>query len=63
VFAIYLLFANIDVLAGTISFVDWIKWIALAAVIGALAYALVLKARNREKYDLIGRMIDEGVTP
>jgi amino acid transporter len=63
VFAIYLLFANIEVLAGTISFVDWIKWIALAAVVGALAYAITLKTRNRQKYDMIGRMIDEGVSP
>jgi len=60
VFALYLLFANIDVLAGTIGFVDLIGPIAIVAVIGALAYALVLKRRNRPKFDMIGRMIDEG---
>jgi amino acid transporter len=59
-FTIYLLFANIDVLAGTIGFVQWIKWLALAAVIGSLAYAFYLKSTNRKKYELIGRMIDEG---
>jgi amino acid transporter len=63
VFAIYLLFKNIDVLAGTIGYVDAIAPIAVIAVIGAIAYAFALKRTNRAKYDMIGRMIDEGVTP
>jgi amino acid transporter len=63
VFAIYLLFKNISVLAGTISYVDAIAPIAVVAVIGSLAYALALKRTNRAKYDTIGRMIDEGVAP
>ena len=63
VFAIYLLFKNIDVLAGTISYVDAIAPIAVVGVVGAILYAVVLKRRNREKYDMIGRMIDEGVSP
>jgi amino acid transporter len=62
VFAIYLLFANIDTLAGTIGYVDLIAPIAVLVVIAALVYAIVLKRRNRAKFDLIGRMIDEGVT-
>ena len=32
-------------------------------VVGAIAYAMVLKRRNRAKFDMIGRMIDEGVAP
>jgi amino acid transporter len=63
VFAIYLLFKNIDVLAGTISYVDAIAPIAVVGVIGAIVYAVTLKRRNRTKYDMIGRMIDEGVSP
>ncbi len=63
VFAIYLLFKNIDVLAGTISYVDAIAPIAVVGVVGAILYAVVLKRRNREKFNLIGRMIDEGVSP
>jgi amino acid transporter len=63
VFAIYLLFKNISTLAGTISYVDAIAPIAIIAVVGALGYALALKRTNRQKYDTIGRMIDEGVTP
>jgi amino acid transporter len=63
VFALYLLFKNIDVLAGTIGYVDAIAPIAVVGVIAAIAYAVTLKRRNREKYDLIGRMIDEGVSP
>jgi glycerol-3-phosphate acyltransferase PlsY len=63
VFAIYLLFANIDTLAGTIGYVDLIAPIAVIGVVGSLVYAMVLKRRNRAKFDVIGRMIDEGVTP
>jgi amino acid transporter len=62
VFAIYLLFKNISTLAGTISYVDLIWPIAVVAVVFSLAYALWLKNTNRTKYELIGRMIDEGVT-
>jgi amino acid transporter len=62
-FAIYLLFKNIDVLAGTIGYVDLIAPLAVIVVIGALAYAFALKRSNRAKFDMIGRMIDEGITP
>ena len=61
VFAIYLLFKNIDVLAGTIGYVDLIAPIAVIGVVGSLVYAVVLKRRDRAKFDGIGRMIDEGV--
>jgi amino acid transporter len=60
VFAIYLLFANIDVLAGTIGYVDLIGPIALIGVAIGLGYAFWLKKTNRAKFDTIGRMIDEG---
>lgn len=59
VFAIYLLFANIDTLAGTISYVDWIAPIAVAVVVLAILYAVVLRSTNREKFETIGRMIDD----
>ena len=61
VFALYLLFANIDVLAGTIGYVDLIGPIAIIGVVAALLYAFALKRTNRKKFDTIGRMIDEGV--
>ena len=59
VFAIYLLFMNIDVLAGTISYVDWIAPIAVVITALTIVYALVLRSTNREKFDTIGRMIDD----
>jgi hypothetical protein len=31
-------------------------------IVGALVYALTLRRRNRKKFDMIGRMIDEGET-
>jgi amino acid transporter len=60
VFAIYLLFKNIDVLAGTISYVDLIGPIAIIGVLIGLGYAFALKRTNRQKFEVIGRMIDEG---
>ena len=48
-------------LAGTIGYVDLIGPIAIVGVVVALAYAFALKRRNRKKFDMIGRMIDEGV--
>jgi amino acid transporter len=60
VFAIYLLFANIDTLAGTIGYVDLIGPIAIVGVVIGLGYAFALKRANRKKFDMIGRMIDEG---
>ena len=60
VFAIYLLFANIDTLAGTIGYVDLIAPIAVLGVLIGLGYAFWLKRSNRQKFDVIGRMIDEG---
>jgi amino acid transporter len=62
VFAIYLLFANIDTLAGTIGYVDLIGPIAILGVLIGLGYAYYLKRTNRQKFDMVGRMIDEGVT-
>ena len=59
IFAIVLLFKNIDVLAGTISYVQAIAPIAVILVIAALAYALILRSKNREKFDTIGRVIDD----
>jgi amino acid transporter len=61
--AIVLLFQNIHVLAGTINYADQIKWIAIAGVVVAGAYAYYIKYTDREKYDLIGRVIDEGIVP
>jgi amino acid transporter len=60
VFAIYLLFKNIDVLAGTIGYADLIKWIAIVGVLIGLGYAFFLKATNRKKFEMVGRMIDAG---
>jgi amino acid transporter len=60
VFALYLLFANIETLAGTIGYVDLIAPIAILGLIIGLGYAFWLKRNNRAKYEVIGRMIDDG---
>ena len=59
-FAIYLLFKNINVLAGTIGYVDLIGPIAIIGVVLGLGYAFFIKATDRKKFDMVGRMIDEG---
>ena len=59
IFAIILLFLNIDTLAGTISYAQAIAPIAVVLVIVALVYAFVLRSTNRAKFDTIGRVIDE----
>jgi len=56
-------FKNIHILAGTITYADQIWWIAVLGVVASAAYAFYIKANNREKYDLIGRVIDEGIVP
>jgi amino acid transporter len=61
--AIVLLFRNIPTLAGTINYADQIKWIAIAGGVVAIGYAFYIKYTDREKYDLIGRVIDEGIVP
>jgi len=58
-FAIFLLFKNIDTLAGTISYASAIGPIAVILIIVALAYALILRSKNRAKFDTIGRVIDD----
>jgi amino acid transporter len=63
VLAIVLLFRNIPTLAGTINYADQIKWIAIAGGVVAIGYAFYIKYTDREKYDLIGRVIDEGIVP
>jgi amino acid transporter len=63
VYAIVLLFKNIHVLAGTITYADQIWWIAILGVVAAGAYAFYIKVNDRQKYDLIGRVIDEGIVP
>jgi amino acid transporter len=63
VYAIYLLFDNIHVIAGTISYADQIWWIAVVGVVVSAAYAFYIKTTDRQKYDLIGRVIDEGIVP
>jgi amino acid transporter len=63
IYAIYLLFKNIHAIAGTIGYADQIWWIAILGVVIAAGYAIYLKTTQRTKYDLIGRVIDEGIVP
>jgi len=59
--AIFLLWANLPTLGGSIVFVNAIPYLGVAWVlIGALG-ALRLRSRDRVRYDAIGRMVHEGL--
>lgn len=59
VFAIYLLFKNITAISFDITYTGWIMWIAIVVTAATIVYAFVLKSTNREKFDKVGRVIDD----
>ncbi len=58
-FAIYLLFKNITAISFDIAYTQWIGPIAVIITIASIIYALVIKSRDREKFDKIGRTIHD----
>jgi amino acid transporter len=61
-FVVYLLFDNIKFLgAGTYGYANWLGPIDGFVVIAGIIFAFYLKARNREKYEAAGRLINEGL--
>jgi amino acid transporter len=59
VFAIFLLFKNITAISFDITYTGWIMWIAIVVTAATIVYAFVLKSTNREKFDKVGRVIDD----
>jgi hypothetical protein len=60
-FVVYLLFDNIDTIAGKYPLVKWLGPIDLAVVLIGVGTAFYFKARKPEKYDQAGRLINEGL--
>ena len=60
-YVVYLCVANMDFLGGGLRFADYIIWIDLAVLVVGVLGAFYIKASDPEKYDKIGRLIDEGV--
>jgi amino acid transporter len=61
VFVVYLLFKNILFLGSGYHYAIWLGPIDLLVVLVGIAFAFYLKARNREKYESAGRLINEGL--
>ena len=61
VIVLYLLLKNIEFLGAGYGLANWLVWIDLAVFLLGIAAALILKRRNPERYDTIGRLVYEGV--
>jgi amino acid transporter len=61
VFVVYLLFKNILFLGSGYHYAVWLGPIDLLVVLLGVGGAFYLKARNREKYESAGRLINEGL--
>ncbi len=60
-FAIYLLWANLTTLGGEVVWVTVIPWVAVAWIILGAVLAVWIRARDRDRYQAIGRMVHEGI--
>ena len=58
---IFLCIANIDVVGGGLAIANWLAPIALLVIVLGLVGATWLKMQQPERYDLVGRMILEGM--
>lgn len=61
VVVLYLLWANLPKIGGSIIWVNIIPWLCLAWLAIGVGLALVLRKRNPEKYDVLGRMVNSGI--
>ena len=58
---LWLLWSNLDKIGGSIIWVDIIPWLCLAWLVIGVGLALVLRKRNPEKYEVLGRMVNSGI--
>ena len=58
---LWLLWSNLDKIGGSIIWVDIIPWVCLAWLAIGVGLALVLRKRNPEKYEVLGRMVNSGI--
>jgi amino acid transporter len=61
VVVLWLLWANLPKIGGSIIWVNIIPWLCLAWLVIGVGLALVLRRRNPEKYDVLGRMVNSGI--
>jgi amino acid transporter len=58
---LWLLWSNLHSIGGSIVWVDIIPWLCLGWLALGVVLALVLRKRNPEKYDVLGRMVNAGI--
>jgi amino acid transporter len=61
VVVLWLLWANLPKIGGSIFWVNIIPWLCLGWLVIGVVLALVLRRRNPEKYDVLGRMVNSGI--
>lgn len=58
---LWLLWANLSTIGGSIIWVTIIPWLCLAWLVIGVGLALVLRKRNPAKYEVLGRMVNSGL--
>jgi amino acid transporter len=58
---LWLLWSNLHSIGGSIIWVDIIPWLCLGWLAVGVVLALVLRKRNPEKYETLGRMVNAGI--
>jgi len=58
---LWLLWSNLHAIGGSIIWVDIIPWLCLAWLVSGVVLALVLRRRNPQKYETLGRMVNSGI--
>jgi amino acid transporter len=61
VVVLWLLWANLPKIGGSIIWVNIIPWLCLAWLASGVVLALVLRRRSPEKYEVLGRMVNSGI--
>ena len=61
VVVLWLLWANLPKIGGSIFWVNIIPWLCLAWLASGVLLALVLRRRNPGKYEVLGRMVNSGI--
>jgi amino acid transporter len=61
VVVLWLLWANLPKIGGSIFWVNIIPWLCLAWLASGVVLALVLRRRNPAKYEVLGRMVNSGI--
>lgn len=58
---LWLLWSNLHAIGGSIIWVDIIPWLSLGWLVLGVVLALVLRRRNPDKYETLGRMVNSGI--